>query len=81
MLDKILGTNSESVTQSQNLDRIKEIGTTNPYEAVSNNYFIDESDISSEAIAKYEHENDIKKFSEILMQYDEKDGTSSSKGL
>jgi len=73
MLDKILGTNSESVTQSQNLDRIKEIGTTNPYEAVSNNYFIDESDISSEAIAKYEHENDIKKFSEILMQYDEKD--------
>ena len=73
MLDKILGTNSESVTQSQNLDRIKEIGTTNPYEATSNNYFIDESDISSEAIAKYEHENDIKKFSEILMQYDEKD--------
>ena len=73
MLDKILGTNSESVTQSQNLDRIKEIGTTNPYEAASNNYFIDESDISSEAIAKYEHENDIKKFSEILMQYDEKD--------
>ena len=30
-------------------------------------------DISSEAIKKYEHEIDVKKFSDILMQYDEKD--------
>ena len=73
MLDKILGTNSESISQSQNLDRIKEIGATNPFEATNANYFVDESDISSEAIQKYERELDVKKFSDILMQYDEQD--------
>lgn len=72
MLDKILGNNSESVTQSQNLDRIKEIGATNPYEKASSKYFVDESEISFEALKKYEHELDVKKFSEILMQTDEK---------
>ena len=73
MLDKILGTSSESVSQSQNLDRIKEIGATNPYEKTNADYFVDESDISAEALKKYQHELDVKKFSEILMQYDEKD--------
>ena len=73
MLDKILGTNSENVSQSQNLDRINQIGATNPFEGTKADYFVDESNISSEAIAKYEHELDVKKFSEILMQYDEKD--------
>lgn len=73
MLDKILGTNSESVTQSQNLDRISQIGATNPFEKANADYFVDESDISSEAIKKYEHELDVKKFSDILMEYDEKD--------
>ena len=73
MLDKILGSNSESVKQSQNLDRINQIGATNPFEKANSDYFVDESNISSEAIAKYERENDVKKFSDILMQYDEKD--------
>ena len=73
MLDKILGTNSETVKQSQNLDRINQIGATNPFENANADYFVDESNISSEAIAKYERENDVKKFSDILMQYDEKD--------
>ena len=73
MLDKILGSSSESVSQSQNLDRINQIGSTNPFESVSASYFVDESDISSEALKKYEHEMDVKKFSEILMEYDEKD--------
>ena len=73
MLDKILSTNSETVAQSQNLDRIKEIGATNPFEQKGTDYFVDESDISPEAILKYEHEIDVKRFSDILMQYDEKD--------
>ena len=73
MLDKILSSNSESVKQSQNLDRINQIGATNPFEKANSDYFVDESNISSEAIAKYERENDVKKFSDILMQYDEKD--------
>ena len=57
MLDKILGTNSETVKQSQNLDRIKEVGVTNPFEKTSANYFVDESDISKEALDKYEREH------------------------
>ena len=73
MLDKILNTNSETVSQSQNLDRISQLGATNPYEKANSDYFIDESDISSEAFKKYEHEVDVKKFSDILMQYDEKE--------
>lgn len=73
MLDKILGNSSESVKQSQNLDRIKEIGASNPFEKTSAKYFVDESEISNEALKKYEHELDVKKFSEILMQTDEKD--------
>ncbi len=73
MLDKILNTNSETVSQSQNLDRINQIGVTNPFEKASSDCFVDESNISQEAIQKYERELDVKKFSDILMQYDEKD--------
>ena len=71
MLDKILNNNSESITQSQSLDRIKGV-TSNPFEEVENGYFIDESNISSAAIQKYQREVDIKKFSEILKETDEK---------
>ena len=73
MLDKILNTSSETVKQSQNLDRIKEIGVSNPFEQKSTDYFVDESEISPEAFRKYERELDVKKFSDILIQYDEKD--------
>ena len=41
MLDKILSTNSESIVQSQNLDRIKAVGATNPFEEADSAYFID----------------------------------------
>ena len=73
MLDKILGTNSETVKQSQTLDRIGQVGATNPFEKTGSDFFVDESDISTEAIAKYEREIDVKRFSDILMQYDEKE--------
>lgn len=72
MLDKILGTSSEIINQSQSLDRIKGVGATNPFEEDSKNFFIDESRISTVALEKYQREVDIKKFSEILMQTDEK---------
>ncbi len=71
MLDKITNNNSESIAQSQSLDRIKNVAT-NPFEDVENGFFIDESNISSAAIQKYEREVDIKKFSEILKETDEK---------
>lgn len=70
MLDKILANNSEIIEQSQSLDRIKGLGTTNPFEN-SNDYFIDESHISNAALEKYQKEIDVKTFSEILMQTDE----------
>jgi len=72
MLDKILANNSEIIDQSQSLDRIKGLGVSNPYEADKNKFFIDESSISSVALEKYQRELDVKSFSEILMQTDEK---------
>ncbi len=71
MLDKITNNNSESITQSQSLDRIKGVAT-NPFETNESGFFIDESDISSAAIQKYEREIDVQKFSEILKETDEK---------
>lgn len=71
MLDKIQNNGSESITQSQSLDRIKGY-TTNPFEENESGFFIDESHISSAAIQKYEREIDIKNFSEVLKETDEK---------
>lgn len=72
MLDKILANNSEIIDQSQSLDRIKGLGVSNPYETDKNKFFIDESSISTAAFEKYQRELDVKSFSEILMQTDEK---------
>ena len=72
MLDKILANNSEIIDQSQSLDKIKGLGVSNPYEENKANFFIDESSISTAALEKYQREIDIKNFSEILMQTDEK---------
>ncbi len=73
MLDKILNSNSESILQSQNLDRIGQIGASNPFEKSESAFFVDESQISNSAIEKYQHELDIKKFSDILKSTDEKE--------
>ena len=72
MLDKILANNSEIIDQSQSLDRIRGIGATNPFEESRDKFFIDESSISSAALQKYQRELDVKSFSEILMQTDQK---------
>ena len=72
MLDRILGTNSEIINQSQSLDRIGGLGVTNPFEESKDKFFIDESNISTAAFEKYQREIDVKNFSEILMQTDEK---------
>ncbi len=72
MLDKIQNNNSESIIQSQNLDRIRGLGTTNPFEDDDKGFFVDESQISSQALEKYQRELDVKKFSDILMETDEK---------
>ena len=72
MLDKIQNNNSESIIQSQNLDRIRGLGATNPFEDDDKGFFVDESSISSLALEKYQRELDVKKFSDILMETDEK---------
>ena len=71
MLDKIQNNNSELIGQSQSLDRISQIGVTNPFKEADSNYFIDQSEISSTALEKYQRELDVKTFSDILMQTDE----------
>ena len=76
MLDKIQNNSADLINQSQqsqNLDRISQIGATNPFYEVKGKYFIDESDISELALQKYEHEQDIKRFSQILSDMDEKE--------
>lgn len=75
MLDRIENNSADLINQSSSLDRIKEISTTNPFNKVKGNYFVDESDISSLALEKYNHEQDIKKFSDFLFETDEKEAT------
>ncbi len=41
-----------------------------------NKYFIDQSDISNTALEKYQKEEDIKTFSKLLLQTDEKEAVS-----
>ena len=72
MLDKITSNNSEIIEQSQSLDRIKGLGISNPYDESKKNFFIDESSISTAALQKYQRELDVKSFSQILMQTDQK---------
>ena len=76
MLDKIQSNISETIAQSQNLEKIAGLGISNPYENDDKKFFIDQSDISSLAIEKYQRELDINKFSEILKQTDEQEATN-----
>jgi len=72
MLDKIQNNSSEIISQSQNLDRIRGLGVSNPFEEDDKGFFIDESVISTTALEKYQKELDIARFSEIFKQTDEK---------
>ena len=70
MLDKILANNSEIIDQSQSLDRIKGLGVSNPYEADKSKFFIDETNISSTALEKYQKElleNNFVDYDDLLM--------------
>ena len=75
MLEKIQNNNSELIGQSQGLDRISQIGASNPFKNVDADYFVDQSEISSAAFEKYQRELDIQTFSDILMKTDEKAST------
>ena len=76
MLDKITNTGSESIAQSQNLDRIRGLGVSNPFEEDLSKFFVDESVISQGALEKYQREVDIKTFSDMLLQTDEKEANN-----
>ena len=75
MLDKIQGNISETIAQSQGLEKIKSLGVTNPFEDDDKGFFIDQSDISSLAMQKYQREIDVNYFGEILKQTDEQEAT------
>ena len=75
MLDKIQGSQADLVNRSASADRINEIDLKNRYQDNDLNYIVDESEISSEAYQKYERELDIKRFSQILLDTDEKEAT------
>jgi len=75
MLDKIQNSTSELISQSQNLnslDRITSYGSQNQVEN-DKNFFVDQSDISTQAFEKYQREEDIKEFSKALMNMSEKE--------
>ena len=76
MLDKIQSNISETIAQSQNLEKINSLGISNPYENDDKKFFIDQSEISSLALEKYQRELDINKFSEIFNQIDEQEATN-----
>lgn len=75
MLDKIQGNISETIAQSQGLEKTKGLGVSSPFEDDEKAFFIDRSDISSAAMEKYQREIDVKNFSEIFNQTDEKEAT------
>ncbi len=76
MLDKIQGNISETIAQSQGLEKVKGLGVSNPFEDDDKGFFIDQSDISSLALQKYQREIDVNHFSEILKQTDEQEATN-----
>ena len=77
MLDKIQGNQADIVGQSASLDRIKEIDIKNHYSSNDSAYFIDESEISDTAYEKYMREQDVKRFSQILLETDEDEADST----
>ena len=76
MLDKIHGAQTDSITQSTSLDRINEIALKDHYKDNDSNYIVDESQISQEAYDKYIREQDIKRFSKILLESDEQEANN-----
>lgn len=76
MLNNIQNDNiSDITTKSTLLEGISGYGTANKSEN-DKNFFIDQSDISPAAFEKYQKEEDVKKFSEILLQTDEQEATN-----
>ena len=73
MLDRIQNNSSEIISQSQNLDKIRGLGVSNPFEESDKGFFVDESLISNTAMEKYQRELDIANFSKIFAQTDEKE--------
>ncbi len=77
MLDRIQNNGLDNITQGQNLEKISSVGSTNPFEKEDlKNYLVDESDISTTALEKYQKELDIQKFSDILKKMDEKEANN-----
>lgn len=78
MLDRIQNNTTDLINQTQNLEtdkveRADKVGTSNPIEEDKKSYFIDESQISSLALQKYQRELDVNYFSNILKNSSQKE--------
>ena len=63
------------INKIQNDNIAEVIGQSAALEGINNNSSLKQSDISQAAFEKYQKEEDVKKFSEILLQSDEKEAT------
>lgn len=76
MLERIQNSATEALLQNSTISSISALGANQAYEVEDENCFIDECDISLQAIEKLQKELDIKNFSDILMNTDEKESNS-----
>ena len=72
--ENIKGLNSARTEQSQAVSGFKK----NPYATYNRDFLIDESQISKDAIKMYEHEKDVKKFTNLAMSDLENDDTTEA---
>jgi len=64
--------NKEIVTQNAALEKVQ-AAKNNPYAAIDKGLLIDESSISSDAIALWERENDVRRFAKFVLADPEED--------
>lgn len=66
MLDRISNEHSEALSNSS-ISKISSLGVSNAYNTNDNDLFVDESNISDAAIRLYEREQDVKRFTELVL--------------
>ena len=66
MLDRISNEHSEALSNSS-ISKISSLGVSNAYNTSDNDLFVDESNISDAAIRLYEREQDVKRFTELVL--------------
>ncbi len=66
MLDRISNEHSEALSNN-GISKISSLGASGVYNTSDNDLFVDESNISDAAIRLYEREQDVKRFTELVL--------------